>query len=266
MLRIVISFLTLLAPALSFGWSFPADLPRRDTDWSFRRAREALMNRDYTGVPLNLVTRAQWHARKITEAYEPMGPIKGIVIHHSETPEDTTIRSIQQYHQRVKKWADIGYHYIIGQFPNAQGKLEWRIFSGRPLTAKGAHAGRMGEVDLNPGEIGICIIGDFDQPGTNKYRNPLFWANRPPVDPTMKKPPNLLQADPRAVFLLGLLVDNLMHTYSAAIKEIRGHGAGDHPIFPGHKTCPGEGAYHYVEALRARYGMDSIDRTSSFKD
>lgn len=220
--------------------SFPEDLPSRDAAWTFRKARELLRNTDYRDIPLNLVSRAEWKARNSTEAYEPMGEMKGIVIHHSETSEAMSVLAVQEHHQRVKKWADIGYHYIIAQFPDLRGKPEWRIFEGRPLTAKGAHAGRMNGEDLNPGQIGISIMGDFDPP----------------------KPTHLLQADPRAVYLLGLLVNSLMDTYGIQLKQIQGHGAGDHAIFPGHKSCPGQGSHHLVEALRSRYGMDSIDRTS----
>lgn len=233
----------LLALLLICSPAFAEAIPPRDAAWTFRVARELLRTTDYRGVPLDLVTRAMWKAKKNTEPYEPIGDIKGIVIHHSETTENTTVASVQDYHQRVKKWADIGYHYLIAQFPAKNGKLEWRVFEGRPLSAKGAHAGHRGDEDLNPGQIGICIMGHFDQ----------FAGG--------EKPPHLLQADSRAVYLLGLLVENLMGGYGSQVKEILGHGGGDHAIFPGHKSCPGLGSYHLVEALRSRYGMDSVDRT-----
>ena len=276
-LRLVFFLLAVFTPLLAIGGElvFPADLPMRNKAWNYHRARELLRTTDYRDVPLTLVTRAQWKARKITEPYEPIGEIKGIVIHQSETPETTTLRSIQEYHQTVKKWADIGYHFVIAQFPNAKGKLEWRVFEARPLSAKGAHAGRMDGVDLNPGQIGICLMGDFDQPGTHKHRDAFGRAvwdgeNFPPANFSSSEPeafaPELkpyfeLQADPRAVYLLGQLVEKLYGTYGSQIKEILGHGAGDHAIFPGHKSCPGEGSYHLVEALRSRYGMDNVDRT-----
>lgn len=225
-LRLLALLLICSPSSLAHSEVTPGDLPARDPTWTFRRGRDLLRTADYRGVPLGLVTRAMWKAKKITEPYEPNGNIKGIVIHHSESTENTTVLSIQDYHQRVKKWADIGYHYLIAQFPTATGKMEWRIFEGHPLTAKGAHAGHRGDEDLNPGQIGICIVGDYDQASTGE------------------KPPNLLQPDPRAVYLLGLLVENLMDRYGAQVKEILGHAGGDHAIFPGHKSCPGAGCFH----------------------
>lgn len=239
------------------GEAFPGDLPARNSSWTFRHARELLRNTDYRDVPFTVGSRKEWNARPITEPYEAIQAVKGIVIHQSETTEGTSLRSIQEYHQRVKKWADIGYHFVIALDANRQ----WKIFQARPLDAKGAHVGRRGEEDLNIGEIGICLMGDFDQPDNPERMPELPPAERARRGKMPHKPENLLQADPRAVYLLGQLVDQLMIQYGSQVKKITGHGAGDHAAFPGHKSCPGQGSYHLVEALRSRYGMDSVDRT-----
>jgi N-acetyl-anhydromuramyl-L-alanine amidase AmpD len=93
-----------------------------------------------------------------------MAPPKRITVHHEgkefygSTLEDSLrqMRNIQEYHQRGKKWADIGYHYVIDRLGN--------IFEGRPLTIQGAHAGERNKRGETPNQanIGISLLGNFD--------------------------------------------------------------------------------------------------------
>lgn len=90
---------------------------------------------------------------------DTMGPITRITVHHTAIAADTTsitdatsqMRSIQRTHF-ARGWAGIGYHYII----DSAG----RIWEARPIAYQGAHAGNH---ELNRGNIGVCLMGDFEQ-------------------------------------------------------------------------------------------------------
>ena len=111
----------------------------------------------------------------ITDRVTPMGrkPFR-ITVHHSSavTLADGTrengdpvkvLREIEDSHKLGKgknePFACIGYHFIIG--------ADGRVFEGRPLAYQGAHA----TGDNNIGNIGICLLGDFD-------RNPVSRLQR----------------------------------------------------------------------------------------
>lgn len=86
-----------------------------------------------------------------------------ISLHHTVTgslldkgngiPEDKELillKSIERDHIQVKKWADIGYHYIIS--PSG------RIFECRRLDVQGAHTFK-----LNVKNVGLAFLGCYDQ-------------------------------------------------------------------------------------------------------
>lgn len=73
------------------------------------------------------------------------------VVHHSvlyETDDPTTMRAIQQQHMELRGWADIAYHFGVGQ--NGQ------VFAGRPLDVRGTHV-----AGFNTGSVGVVFLGDF---------------------------------------------------------------------------------------------------------
>ena len=73
---------------------------------------------------------------------------KGVVIHHSTSPEWTTVEDIDRWHKE-RGWDGIGYHYVI--YPDGS------IHEGRSIDKVGAHAkGR------NTTYIGVCLIGYDD--------------------------------------------------------------------------------------------------------
>lgn len=104
--------------------------------------------------------RARWHARALRANHDPMTSIYRVTVHHTGTRFDSTdygqsaqgVLSIQQYHQDGKKWADIGYHYLIDR--------AGRVWEGRPIGVQGAHAGNN---QLNRGNIGVALLGDFEK-------------------------------------------------------------------------------------------------------
>ncbi len=78
-----------------------------------------------------------------------------IIIHHSLTADNKVLSSfeaIKKYHIEVKKWNDIGYHYVI-EYVNNKPNLR----TGRREIYAGAHT--QGQ---NEQSIGICVVGNFD--------------------------------------------------------------------------------------------------------
>lgn len=124
------------------------------------------------------VPRSAWAVEKVrVDRTTPMGvkPYR-ITVHHSDEikmPDGTRetgdavalLRFIEQSHVRGigknEPFACIGYHFIIA----ADGK----VYEGRPLQFQGAHA----TGDNNIGNIGICLLGAFDDhavPAVQKRR------------------------------------------------------------------------------------------------
>jgi hypothetical protein len=140
-----------------------------------QRAQDALVRADRLlaqlgqprsalGVPL--IARAKWGALPARPALmiRNTGGWTRITVHHSAEAEPApldgsaessaaALRQIQRSHLKGKTppWGDIGYHFLIDP--------EGRIFQGRDLAWQGAHAGG----DNNVQNIGVCLIGNFDQ-------------------------------------------------------------------------------------------------------
>ena len=83
-----------------------------------------------------------------------------IVLHHSASPPDTTLKEVDRWHKarQFKSPSGIhcGYHFVISQPADAAPIIE----AGRPLTERGAHLKpeRSAEV-YNSNSFGICITG-----------------------------------------------------------------------------------------------------------
>lgn len=75
---------------------------------------------------------------------------RGCCLHHSFSEIDT-FQSIQEYHVHIKKWLDIGYHFIIDR--------NGEVIKGRSLSLGGCH----GSKKFNPILLGICVLGNFDE-------------------------------------------------------------------------------------------------------
>jgi LysM repeat protein len=105
---------------------------------------------------INITTRNQWKAEK-ADAMKNSAPYNRITIHHTtDNPKypkrDNALfaRVIQKYHQQSRKWADIGYHFLVAK--------NGEILEGRLLNKLGAHV-----KNQNTGNIGIAMLGDFDR-------------------------------------------------------------------------------------------------------
>ena len=70
-----------------------------------------------------------------------------ILIHHSDSPPETTMEQVDQWH-RKQGFAMIGYHKYI--------QMDGLARDGRPDWAIGAHS-----YSRNKDSLGICLAGDF---------------------------------------------------------------------------------------------------------
>lgn len=82
-----------------------------------------------------------------------MRRITEIIIHCSATPEgkDFTVEDIRRWHL-ARKFADIGYHYVIYR--------DGSVHNGRAENIAGAHC-----LGHNANSIGICYIGGVAKDG-----------------------------------------------------------------------------------------------------
>lgn len=88
--------------------------------------------------------------------------VKKLIIHHSESPKDTTTKAkILEWHVKKKKpFSTIGYHKVI--------EIAGKISDGRSEGVQGAHA-----LGANSHSLGICVCGNFDKeiPGTLQIKS-----------------------------------------------------------------------------------------------
>ncbi len=84
--------------------------------------------------------------------YTSMDSVTEIILHHSATP-DGSVEAFRSLHRAINGWADVGYHYVIG---NGTLSGDGEIQKGRPEWAVGAHTR-----GHNHSSIGICLVGDF---------------------------------------------------------------------------------------------------------
>lgn len=131
---------------------------------------------------------------------DPMQKIEYLIVHHTGRHNDFPL-FIKLRHIYLRKWEDIGYHYLIGN--SRLFTKDGKIYNGRPETIEGAHT-----KGYNKNSLGICLIGNFD-----------------------KKSPSQKQIKTLLRFLVQKKEENQI-----PIKNILGH----HETFNSQKTCPGK--------------------------
>ena len=106
----------------------------------------------------HIVTRAQWEAKAPTHGYTNQPYFNQLTLHHAAGYSASNIQegiiqmqAIQELHQDVRGWSDIGYHFVIDKGGN--------IYQGRPETVIGAHVG-----GHNTGNTGVSILGCYHPP------------------------------------------------------------------------------------------------------
>ncbi len=74
-----------------------------------------------------------------------------VIIHHSAFYEENdvnTVLEVQSTHRNQRGWADVGYHFMVGQ--------NGLIYEGRDRAVRGTHV-----ETFNTGSLGICLLGNF---------------------------------------------------------------------------------------------------------
>jgi hypothetical protein len=131
-----------LYPYLPTLSAMPTPVSR--TEWGARLPdHDAPNERGFAASPL----QGAWYVYPgdLAEVYNT------VVIHHSAIALDTneTMRSVQDLHMNVNRWADIGYHYGIDR--------NGVIYEGRDIRVRGASVARH-----NTGVIGVVVMGNFE--------------------------------------------------------------------------------------------------------
>ena len=105
-----------------------------------------------------IISRSEWGARPSTHGYSLHPYFIKLTLHHAagfsaENIEEgkEQMRAIQDLHQFVRGWSDIGYHFVVDKAGN--------IYQGRPETVIGAHV-----LNNNKGNIGVCVLGCYHPP------------------------------------------------------------------------------------------------------
>lgn len=145
-----------------------------------------------------------------------MQPIQRITLHHdgmsaytstSEQAAAERIEAIRRAHRNMPGWGDIGYHYVIDP--------AGRVWEARPITWQGAHVR-----DQNPGNIGICLLGNYE----------------------LQRPNDAQLAS------LESFVASQMQQYRIPVREVRTHKE----MAP--TACPGRNLQPRLEAMRSWRG------------
>ncbi len=188
--------------------------PRFDADAVAKAPtpREPVLSGGFSGP---IASRSEWGARPTRANHDRMTRIHRVTIHHSALESDASTKSaaareiqgIQRAHQDHRHWADIGYHFVIDR--------SGRIWEGRPLEVQGAHAGNS---DLNRGNVGIVLLGDFDHQAVSSGQGQSLDG----------------------------LVSHLMERYGFGISQVHTHGE----LKP--TGCPGHSLQAYVDSMRRR--------------
>lgn len=176
-----------------------------------------------------IIDRARWKPARSGADVEPMNTPRRITVHHEgkeffgTTLDDTLrqVRNIQDYHQRGRKWADIGYHFIIDRLGN--------IIEARDLKYQGAHAGEKNKRGESPnaGNIGISLLGNYDVQKTT-----------PAQDRALRD-----------------LISYLRKRYGIQSSELYTHNEIRQKFGTGSTGCPGKNLKPVIEIIRRTGGL-----------
>lgn len=124
------------------------------TDPLARQEQEVL---DITRGDYQLVRRKSWTKQSVRSNHKLIGTVNRITIHHTgehgniaRLPDLEVVKRIENYHRNERKWAAIGYHFLVGR--------DGKVYEGRPAKYQGAHTR-----GNNRNNLGISMIGDFNK-------------------------------------------------------------------------------------------------------
>ncbi|MEM8486286.1 MAG: N-acetylmuramoyl-L-alanine amidase [Bacteroidota bacterium] len=182
-------------------------------------------------IPPSLIPRGEWGAESFVGSPVPLAnpSYNRMTFHHAaccgaSTYEEglASVKGIQDFHQNVRGWSDIGYHFIFDQ--------SGRIYQGRPfldnrtnldrapVLAQGAHVG-----GFNTGNIGVAVLGCYHPPEGGGCQDTMSPALRDSV-----------------VTIFAYLKEQ----YGVSTENLFGHRD------QGSTSCPGDNNYTLLPALR----------------
>jgi len=103
---------------------------------------------------MELVRRADWGAAPPKGRPVPIAaPVRYLFLHHSAGPDGgaQVVRSIQDFHQRVRGWQDVGYTWLYS--PGSR-----TFYEGRGPAIHGAHTRGYNKVGH-----GLCVLGNYEK-------------------------------------------------------------------------------------------------------
>ena len=183
-------------------------------------------------VPPTLISRPEWGADLFIRGIPvPLAnpSYDYMTFHHAagfsaltEEEGKAQVKAIQDLHQNIRGWSDIGYQFLIDQ--------GGRLYQGRPfmdtstslsevpVLARGAHVG-----GHNVGNIGICLLGCYHPPEGSYCREEIT-----------------VEALDTYVTLFSFLSEN----YGVSPPRIRGHRDFSST------ACPGDNNYVLLPQIR----------------
>ncbi len=182
-------------------------------------------------IPPTLISRGEWGAETFVGSPVPLAnpSYNRMTFHHAaccgaSTYEEgiASVKGIQDFHQNVRGWSDIGYHFVFDQ--------SGRIYQGRPFLdnrtnldrppalAQGAHVG-----GFNTGNIGVAVLGCYHPPEGGGCQDTMSPALRDSV-----------------VTIFAYLKEQ----YGVSTENLFGHRD------QGSTSCPGDNNYTLLPALR----------------
>ena len=141
-----------------------------------------------------------------------------IIIHHTQRNNDWP-SFIRWRHRHLRRWDDIGYHYIIGN--TRPFTKDGKIYIGRAENVEGAHA-----LGYNFKSIGVCLIGNF---------NKTF--------PSEKQMNSLVT-----------IIKQVTSHHKISVENILGHGE----LPNGKKSCPGKNIDMDEVRLAVRQNLEFV--------
>ena len=200
---------------------------------ALRTPDQQVVSQSQVIAPPALITRADWGADPFTNGSPvPLAQpsYTRMTFHHAaccaaRTREEglAQVKAIQNFHQDVRGWSDIGYQFLMDQ--------EGRIYQGRPFMdnstslnqpprlAQGAHVG-----GANTGNIGVSVLGCY----------------HPPENPTTCSD----ELSPAARDSLEVMFAYLSERYQVDAGDLFGHRD------QGSTACPGDNNYALLPSIR----------------
>jgi len=224
-----------------------ATVARAATSRLRRRARASASGRARTAQSSEaprIVTRREWGGDSVRPRADPdYGRVQLAFVHHTVTandygPEDSAsiVLGIARYHRDSNGWNDIGYNFLVDKYG--------QVFEGRAGGVEAAVVGAQAQ-GYNTNSTGIACLGDYraigqSPAGLSALAELIAWKLSLHGCPTQGQV---------TVTSAGGASNRYKAGTPVTFQRISGHRDGDET------TCPGDGLYAQLPALRERAGQ-----------